>query len=64
MENKDVFIDVKKNKNGPYLKISERNGKFRKSIILAASGIGPLQAALQQAQFAIRPGVSVSPPVM
>lgn len=49
VENKDIFIDLKKNKSGVYLKISERNGSSRSTILIPASGIPRLQSALQEA---------------
>lgn len=48
MENKDIFVDLKKNSNGTYLKLSERNGKSRKTILIPASGIGRLKAVLEE----------------
>ena len=33
VENKDIFVDLKKNKNGTYLKISERNGRNRSTVL-------------------------------
>lgn len=48
MENKDIFVDLKKNNNGVYLKLSERNGKSRKTILIPASGIERLKSVLEE----------------
>jgi hypothetical protein len=48
IENKDIFIDLRSNSSGKYIKLSERRGKFRKTVLIPASGITKLQAALQQ----------------
>jgi len=48
IENKDVFIDLKQNKNGKYLKISERNGTNRNTIVIPSSGIQRLKNALDE----------------
>mmetsp|Transcript_3240 Transcript_3240/g.5716 ORF Transcript_3240/g.5716 Transcript_3240/m.5716 type:complete len:280 (-) Transcript_3240:180-1019(-) len=48
VENKDVFIDLKSNKNGMYLKISERKDGSRNSILIPASGISRLSDTLQE----------------
>ncbi len=53
VENKDVFIDVKKNDNGVYLKISERNRNNRSTILIPSSGINKLRDALAEALTAI-----------
>jgi RNA recognition motif-containing protein len=46
IENKDVFIDLKSNKGGMYLKISERKDGNRNSILVPASGIMRLTETL------------------
>mmetsp|Transcript_21696 Transcript_21696/g.31571 ORF Transcript_21696/g.31571 Transcript_21696/m.31571 type:complete len:288 (-) Transcript_21696:147-1010(-) len=46
IENKDVFVDLKSNQNGVYLKISERNGSNRNSILIPSSGIQRLGEVL------------------
>ena len=46
VENKDIFIDLKKNVNGMYLKLSERNGKSRNTVLIPATGIERLRAVL------------------
>lgn len=46
MNNKDLFIDLKQNKNGMYLKISERSRGRRSSIVIPASGLAALSEAL------------------
>lgn len=48
VENKDVFIDLKSNNNGMYLKISERKDGSRNSILIPASGISRLTDTLQE----------------
>lgn len=48
IENKDVFVDLKSNQNGVYLKISERNGNNRNSILIPASGIKRLGDVIQE----------------
>lgn len=49
IENKDVFVDIKKNDNGMYLKISERNKNSRSTILIPASGIERLRDVLTEA---------------
>ena len=46
IENKDIFVDLKKNKSGTYLKISERNGSSRNTVLIPASGIPRLTRVL------------------
>ena len=58
-ENKDIFVDVKKNDNGIYLKISERNRNNRSTILIPASGIASLRDALNSALDSI-PSTSTS----
>jgi len=48
VENKDVFVDLKSNKGGLYLKISERKYGNRTSILIPASGIKRLVETLQE----------------
>lgn len=48
MENKDIFIDLKKNKGGVYLKISERNSGGRNTVLIPASGIARLCSVLDE----------------
>jgi hypothetical protein len=43
-----LFIDLKQNNGGKYLKISERKGKLRNTILIPVSGIKKLQAALEE----------------
>jgi hypothetical protein len=52
VENKDIYVDVKKNKNGIYLKISERNGNSRNTVLIPASGIPRLREKLDEAESA------------
>ena len=47
VENKDLFVDVKKNDQGVYLKISERNRSNRSTILIPASGVADLRDALR-----------------
>jgi hypothetical protein len=49
IENKTLFIDLRRNSTGVYLKLSERRGDKRNSIIIPADGINPLKAALDEA---------------
>lgn len=56
VENKDVFIDVKSNQNGMYLKISERKDGNRNSILIPASGIKRLAETLQAASLEVKGG--------
>ena len=46
IENKDIFVDIKKNKSGIYLKISERNGHVRNTVLIPASGISKLKSVI------------------
>lgn len=48
VENKDIFVDLKKNKGGVYLKISERNGGGRNTVLIPASGIPRLKSVLDE----------------
>jgi RNA recognition motif-containing protein len=48
IENKDVFVDLKSNKGGLYMKISERKDGQRNSILVPASGILRLTECLQE----------------
>ena len=48
MENKDLFVDLKRNGNGMYLKLSERIGKSRNTVLIPASGIGRLKSILEE----------------
>lgn len=47
IENKDIFVDLRRNNNGTYLKLSERTGKMRKTVLIPASGIKKLQGVLE-----------------
>lgn len=49
IENKSVFVDLKTNRAGTYLKITEREDGHRNSIIIPSSGIMQLTEALQEA---------------
>jgi hypothetical protein len=48
VENKDVFVDLKQNNSGTYLKICERNGKQRSTILIPAAGISRLSAVIEE----------------
>lgn len=48
MENKDIFVDLRQNSSGVYLKLSERNGKSRSTILIPASGIVRLKSVLEE----------------
>ena len=49
VENKDIFVDLKRNKNGVYLKISERrSGSGRNTVLIPASGIQRLKTILDE----------------
>lgn len=48
VENKDLFVDLKRNSSGVYLKLSERNGKSRSTVLIPASGIIRLKAVLDE----------------
>lgn len=69
IENKDIFVDVRKNANGVYLKLSERRGTMRKTVLIPASGIKKLQAVLEEVSETLgagsnttsRPAKSASP---
>jgi len=53
VENKDVFIDLKRNRSGTYLKIAERSGGSRNTVLIPASGIQRLRAVLDEVALAI-----------
>ena len=56
VENKDIFVDVKKNDKGTYLKISERKrDKGRNTILIPASGLEALREVLGDALTALNP---------
>jgi hypothetical protein len=52
VENKDIFVDLKRNKSGIYLKISERNGNARNTVLIPASGISRLRNVLDDVAVA------------
>lgn len=52
VENKDIFIDLKRNRSGVYLKISERNGTARNTVLIPASGILRLKKVLDDVALA------------
>jgi len=49
VENKSIFVDLKRNKSGVYLKISERSGTRRRSILVPATGVLRLANVLEEA---------------
>ena len=52
VENKDIFVDLKRNRSGVYLKISERNGSSRNTVLIPASGILRLKKVLDDVALA------------
>lgn len=52
VENKDIFIDLKRNKSGIYLKVSERNGSVRNTVLIPASGIDRFKEVLNEVSSA------------
>ncbi|RYH28621.1 hypothetical protein EON65_11470 [archaeon] len=54
VENKDVFVDLRKNDNGIYLKLSERRGNQRKTVLIPASGIARLKQVLDEANAVVQ----------
>ena len=50
VESKTIFIDIKENESGHYLKIAERSTKGdRQTVVMALSGIMDLRDALDEA---------------
>ena len=49
IENKDLFVDLRRNENGVYLKLSERKGTVRNTVLITASGILRLKNVLEEA---------------
>lgn len=49
IENKDLFVDLRRNTNGVYLKLSERKGTVRNTVLIPASGILRLKNVLEEA---------------
>lgn len=50
VENKDIFVDLRQNSSGVYLKLSERNGATRNTILMPASGIHRLVSVLNEVE--------------
>lgn len=50
VENKDIFIDLRRNRSGVYLKLAERNGKSRSTILMPASGVSKLRKVLEEVE--------------
>jgi hypothetical protein len=61
VENKDIFIDLKRNKAGVYLKVSERNGSVRNTVLIPASGIERLKEILNELSSASE-NITIKPP--
>jgi hypothetical protein len=61
VENKDIFIDLKRNKAGVYLKVSERNGSVRNTVLIPASGIERLKEILNEVSSASE-NITIKPP--
>ena len=50
VESKTIFVDIKENESGQYLKIAERSTKGdRQTVVMALSGIMDLRDALDEA---------------
>lgn len=60
VENKDLFVDLKRNSSGVYLKLSERNGKSRSTVLIPASGITRLKAVLEEVSLISSKYVKIS----
>lgn len=60
VENKDIFVDLKRNRSGVYLKISERNGNSRNTVLIPASGILRLKKVLDDVALATVKSTGVS----
>lgn len=63
VENKDIFIDLKKNNNGTYLKITERKNGNRNTILIPSSGIVRIKEVLDDVLKLISPEKSAGPVV-
>lgn len=48
IENKDIFVDLCRNENGAYIKLSERSEKMRNMVLFPVSGLKKLQAVLDE----------------
>ena len=48
VEQKDLFVDLRSNKGGIYLKISERTGNVKNTILFPSSGVKKLRDALTE----------------
>ncbi len=55
VENKDIFVDLKKNNNGTYLKITERKSSSRNTILIPSSGVVRLKEALDDVLKVLTP---------
>ena len=61
VENKDIFVDLKKNNNGTYLKITERKNKSRSTILIPSSGIARLREVLDEVLNLLSPEKASEP---
>eukprot|EP00596_Hydrurales_sp_CCMP1899_P001239 CAMPEP_0119034078 /NCGR_PEP_ID=MMETSP1177-20130426/1124_1 /TAXON_ID=2985 /ORGANISM="Ochromonas sp, Strain CCMP1899" /LENGTH=302 /DNA_ID=CAMNT_0006991293 /DNA_START=156 /DNA_END=1064 /DNA_ORIENTATION=+ len=61
VENKDIFIDLKRNKSGVYLKVSEKKGSVRNTVLIPASGIERLKEILTEVSTASE-NITIKPP--
>lgn len=52
--NKMFYVDLKKNANGTYLKISEKSGGRRHNVLIPQEGIDYLQQAIEEAVKVMR----------
>ncbi len=49
LENKEFYVDLKENKYGLFVKISEKSKSSRSTVLIPVAGIPELTAALNQA---------------
>ena len=49
VESKTIFVDIKENGSGHFLKIAERSNNKRRTVVLALSGLRDLRDALHEA---------------
>ena len=50
IEQKMFYIDLKRNKNGMYVKVSEKSGGRRHNVLVPASGLDEVLRALTEAK--------------
>jgi len=58
LENKDVFVELKQNSGGVYLKLTEKNKSSRNTVLIPFSGIDELKKAITSAQ---KVGAKITP---